>query len=357
MKKVLFVAIGLSVLTNSAYASKARQSALQNSFLLTDTRDILVNPADLNIMKNFVITEWGASTQGASPNAEGGFFKDAGRFAYGLYLGDDNTNAHNTVRTNAHLLEKDNVMSFFFAGDMGIQWGARVDYATSKNEVTDRQEQSSLGFSLGTNWKDLKVSANIDLKDVSKSATSTAATKYEEKFGYDIQAHYGIMGFDLFGQYKKHGYDLTNSGAKEYKLSLWAVGIGKVHEVAKTARLFTDLKWSSSKEEDKTVTTPTETKENILKVTVGYEADATSWLVLRGAFSQQMMGYQKNINGKKTTNTNTTDVSAGATFNFGQLKVDGMIGTDSTGQNTSTTEGGNLRTDNLMTTVAVHYWF
>ena len=58
--------------------------------------------------------------------------------------------------------------------------------------------------------------------------------------------------------------------------------------------------------------------------------------------------------GKKKSEANTTNVAAGATLNFGNLKVDGVIGTQGNG---SATENGTLRTDNLMSRVSVHYWF
>lgn len=341
MKKVLVVATGLAVLSTGAYASKARVNALQNSFLVTDTRDILTNPADLNNMKNFVITEWGANTE-----AEGGFFKDAGKFAYGFYLGDDTYDNTPAEQASATFLKKDNNIDLFFAGDMGVQWGAKLSYASAKDELNQgwTKEHNALGFALGANYKEAYFAANLSIKDESKGSTASANDKFENDLGYSLQAGYNLMGFDLNATYEKSSYEQTISGTKTGAGShSYSVGVGKVHEVAKTARLFTDLVWSEQ---------PTATKA--LKATVGYEADATSWLVLRGALSQNVMGYQK-MHGKKATTANTTDVSAGATLNFGQLKVDGMIGTtDNTG---AQAEDGTLRTDYLLTQVAVHYWF
>lgn len=354
MKKVLLVATGLAVLSTGAYASKARVNALQNSFLLTDTTNILTNPAELNNMKNFVITEWGKDdSTAAQTTAEGGFFKDAGKFAYGFYFGNDNDNSFNSDRQAANFLQRDNTLNLFFAGDMGIQWGAKVAYASAKDEQTNtyKKDQSSVGLALGAIWKDLKVNADIDVKDESKGDNTSASYKWENKLGYDIAAKYAMMGFEFFGNYQSHGYDKTLATKDEYTVTEWSVGAGKTHEVAKTARLFTDVKWTSGHDKTKGGT-PDENWQNALKATVGFEADATSWLVLRGAFSGKVIGYNKDKNKKKQTDVDQSDVSAGATLNFGQLKVDGMIG-----DNAGAGDNGQLRTDTLLTQVAVHYWF
>ena len=99
-------------------------------------------------------------------------------------------------------------------------------------------------------------------------------------------------------------------------------------------------------------------------MSAGYEADATSWLTLRGAVSQTFLinsRQQKvdpaptpNTNDKKDSNNPNTAVVAGATLNFGNLKVDGMIGHNSAAP---VANSGELRTDELLSRVAVHYWF
>src|SRR5690606_12991304 len=104
------------------------------------------------------------------------------------------------------------------------------------------------------------------------------------------------------------------------------IGVGHTHEVSATSRLFTNLQYENGKEKDKVANT-TE-KESKLPLTIGFEADATSWLALRGSIKQVVLvNTEKDNAGKKKSQANTTDVAAGATLNFGKLKVDGMIGT------------------------------
>jgi len=86
------------------------------------------------------------------------------------------------------------------------------------------------------------------------------------------------------------------------------------------------------------------------------EADATSWLVVRGSIAQNVLiGEVKQTTGKKDSIANTTAVNAGATLNFGKLKVDGMVGNTAT--DGTNTKAGVLSTSNLLTKVGVTYNF
>ena len=80
MKKTLVVAAGLAVLSTSAFASKARMSALSQgdvlgSYYMDDNRNIWRMPHQVNTHNNFVITEWagGQTASDASATPEGGF--------------------------------------------------------------------------------------------------------------------------------------------------------------------------------------------------------------------------------------------------------------------------------------------
>src|SRR6056300_1577489 len=95
MKKSVLIATGLAVLSTSAYATKARMSALGQdsalgSYYMGDTRNVFRNPADLNSTKNYMVAEFGDNGTGNNPNAEGGFFREMGAFNYGVYLGSNN---------------------------------------------------------------------------------------------------------------------------------------------------------------------------------------------------------------------------------------------------------------------------
>jgi hypothetical protein len=374
MKKHLMVAAGLAVLSTSAFATKARLQALgqldgRASFYLDDTRSVFLNPAKLNTMNNYVVTEWGESDNAAdteaNSHAEGGFFRKGGSLAYGLYLGNEQ-NLMNAERTtaNANFRSADNNIDLFFAGDMGVQWGARVQYASSKDEPTGgiKKENDVLGLGLGVVKNNIEAYANLLLKDESKGAT-VANDSFEADMGMNLGASYGMKGMTFYVDYDKSGYEYSNAGTKtnEVEVTTMTFGAAKEKEISKTAKVFMDLNYNTSKNEDSVAKTETKAKE--LPLTIGFETEATSWLTLRGSVSQNIVIGETTVKGGADgTNANTTRVNAGATMTFGKLMVDGVIGTTDGARNGTTfgatgSKDGVLSTDNLMTRVAVHYWF
>lgn len=366
MKKQILIATGLAVLSTSAFASKARLEALgqnddRGSFYVEDARNIFRNASKVNTHKNYITTEWGdaaATDAAATPQAEGGFFREMGSFNYGVYMGSD-IDAQNSDRGSyqAH----DNALDLFFGGDMGVQWGARVHYASgnTENAGTYKKEHSNFGLGLGMMMGDIEGYANIILSDESKGGAS-AGDKFEAN-GLNLGLSYDVMGMTVFADYDADGYDDTVSSVKEEQSNTtMTVGVGRIHEVSSTARLNMDLAFVSSKEENKTPSATTETKQSRLPLTLGFEADATSWLTLRGSVTQNVI---VNNNEVKTTSTNkntianTTVVKAGATLNFGKLKVDGSIGTTDHDRTGDQANNGTLALDNVLTRVGVTYWF
>lgn len=367
MKKQILIATGLAVLSTSAFASKARLEALgqdssKGSFYVEDSRNIFRNASKVNTFKNYITTEWGtandSSDSATDPHAEGGFFREMGSFNYGVYMGSE-IDSQNTARTGSYQAH-DNALDLFFGGDMGVQWGARLHYAASKDEQTTTyaKEHDNFGLGLGMMMGDIEGYANMTLSDESKGGAS-AGDKFESN-ALNIGASYNLNGTKLFVDYDKSGYDNTVGTTKtEVTETEITVGAGRIHEVSSTARLNMDVAYVSEKDETKTGGTTTETKGSKLPLTLGFEADATSWLVLRGSITQNVfINSTKNNAGKKLTNANTTNVSAGATLNFGKLKVDGSIGTtDSNRAAATASETGTLALDNVLTRVGVTYWF
>lgn len=368
MKKTLVIA-GLAVLSTSAHATKARMEALgqdsvRGSEYISDSRNVFRNPAVLNQTKNYLVTEWGtnatADETAAAPRAEGGFFREMGSFNYGLYLGNDETAKGRTGAVN-QFLTQDNALDLFLSGDMGVQWGARLHYANSKDEATSAFEKknTAIGLGLGVVMGELEAYTNITIVDKSEGAAA-ASNEFKTKPSYIVGGSYKIGGNTVFASYENAKYEVTGTVIPgTTKNSQITVGAGRIHEINPTARIITDATVKLATEQ----TTAGKEKTNTLPVTLGFEADATSWLVLRGAVSQNViLNDTKTVAGKKITNANSTGVNAGATLNFGKLKVDGTIGTTTAGNGTSAntpagTNTGTLSLSNLMTRVGVSYWF
>lgn len=353
MKKTLVIA-GLALLSTSAFASKARIEALQGfsgaaGLYVSDKGDIFRNAATINTHKNFVVTEWGSNTTAtdtkAAPRAEGGFFKDAGSLAYGLYFGRD---ANNDTRP-ANYLDQDNSLDLVIGGDAGIQWGARLHYANGKDESgTVKKKQSALGLGLGMVMGAVEGYANVDLSDKSEGGAA-AGDEWKQKPTFTIGGSYAWSGYTFFGEFgngkseEKVGTTTTTNKNTNFR-----VGAGRVMEINPTARVIMDASLAYDKDEAGT----TKTTTMGLPVTVGFEADATSWLVLRGSVGQNVI-----LNSTKTetagtttksTQANTTTVQAGGSLVFGKLAIDGSIGTMAS---------GTLNTDNLLSRAGVTYNF
>ncbi len=366
MKRNVLVIAGLAVLSTSAYASKARVQALgqdevRGSEYISDTRNVFRNPAGLNETKNYLVTEWGtaaANDTAVAPRAEGGFFREAGAFNYGLYLGN---NENNGART-AGFMNQDNALDLFLSGDMGVKWGARLHYASSTDEATTtwERENTAFGLGLGVVAGAAEGYLNVDLSDKSKGDLTAASNEYKVKPGFIVGGSYTMEKLTAFASYENtKAESKVGATTTSVKGSEIIVGAGNTMDINPTARVYTDAKIVLG-----TVKTAAgKTKTNELPVTIGVEADATSWLTLRGSVSQNViLNNTKNTAGKKTSNANTTEVNAGATLNFGKLKVDGLIGTSGANRGTGTVAGSNtnegvLTTDNLMSRVAVSYWF
>ena len=362
MKRNVLVIVGLAVLSTSAFASKARMEALgqdptRGSEYLSDSRNIFRNPALLNSTKNYLITEWGTghyADSSTAPRAEGGFFREMGSFNYGLYLGNNSSKSETTP-----FLNQDNALDLFLSGDMGLQWGAKLHYANSKDESgAFTKKNSALGLGLGVVSGDAEGYLNLDLADKSEGGTA-AADQWKLKPSYLVGGSYKWSSVTFFASYAGTQYDTTVATVSTNKKSSEIiVGAGRVHEINPTARIITDAHLSLAS--DTNITGAGKTTTSKLPATLGFEADATSWLVVRGNVHQNViLGETKDINGKTKTNVNSTTVDAGATLNFGKVKVDGVIGTtDGLGNaNTTTTKVGVLSTSNLLTRVGLSYWF
>lgn len=374
MKRQLAVVAGLAVLSSPAFASKARMQALSQgtaSSYIDDTRSIFLNPAKLNDMNNYVITEWGTASDSTdsetAPRAEGGFFKKADAISYGLYFGNEE-GMNNSDKAGDSLAVADNNIELFFAGDMGLKWGARVQYSSNENKPTGgiKKESNVLGLGLGVITGGVEAYANLLLTDESKGGAA-AGDKYEADMGMNLGASYMMNGMTFYVDYNKSGYETTVSSVKTDDVSSTDIvaGVAKKHELAAGSNMFMNLNYTMSKEENTKATGTAEKKNesSSLPLTIGFESEAASWLTLRASVAQNfVLGSSETTlgDGTKTekTTANSTTVNAGATLNFGKLKVDGVIGTqDVSRSGTAGTKRGNLSTDNLMTRVAVNYWF
>lgn len=345
-----------------------------------------------------------------APKAQGGFFTKQGDFVYGLYIGNEsNTSAllraagtsaiaiTNQVANGGPktLQSADNQFDLFFGGESTYKWAVNTTYASGKNDAR-KEKDSAIALRsglIGSNWD-----AHVNLSLASKAeadesillpvalggATVNVKQEFKGKLGFHIGGSYVYSGNNrVFGYVKHYGWEQVDSFTG-YSAGTAAAGIGGQNGTVKgdftsmhagwgthydtnsTDKVFVSL---SARKTDINLkfTTKGEVRNLILPISIAYEAKANEWLTLRGSVAQNLWGTKDNkglaglnqiakplIEGTygggngKGSYAASTEVNGGATFSFGKLTVDGLIGAKAT---------GSLKTDDLLTRAAVTYKF
>lgn len=413
----------------------------EGMYHVSDARNMFLNPAYINLYNDQAIFEWGsvgqyASAGGAttatlnnntlSPKAQGGVLKKHGDFVYGLYFGNESntssllrvagtsavavmngTTALPSTNTASKMLAtSDNQVDLFFGGGNELKWAVNPVLTFGKDDSRKAKDSgiSLRGGVIGSGWDaHLNVSLNSKsetTESISAAALGVAATNVNQEFKGKLGVHAGgsyvISGNNrAFGYVKHYGWEQTDSfaysagqqagiggqqGTVKGDFTSYYLGWGSHTDVNTTDKLFYSF---AAKKTDINLkfSNKGEIRHIIVPLTIGYEAQATEWLTLRGSVVQNIWGQQdnKNVNnygatgtrlnkvastlisqiyggsGKKTL-ANSTAVNAGATLTFGQLSVDGLIGTTNT-VGTANTKVGTLSFANLETSVGVTYKF
>ena len=373
MKKSIIFAVIWAVLSIDVWATKSRMLALGQdptvgSFYIPDTRSVFSNPAAMGMHTDYAVFEWGSQGTEDKPgtNPEGGFFRNADNFSYGLYLGGRRNPVSDTLGNfgsgNYRVIDTTNAIDFFFGGDMGMQWGARLHYASAKEkEALDSVEgqYDALGLGVGIIRGDFELYANYTLSDEHSGLVNTTDSNnrravnssLENDGTMDVGFAYSLTKWLLFGHYDKRASVFKgDEGEGTFERSIMTAGAGYTHQVSSTARIFMDVSYVK---DDRTVdgTVKEEINGTKFPLTVAFEADALSWLTLRSSVSQSLFGGTERTMGgsSRKLSADPINVAAGATLNFGKLKVDGVIGVDD--------EGNPDERLSRMSKVALHYWF
>jgi hypothetical protein len=389
------------------------------SLYFSDSRNIFQNAAYANDYKDMVIMEWGSTGSSAgpagttikgdtdtSPQAEGGFLKSAGNYVYGLYLGSESPYT-NEIRSytrslNNDAFQQDNQLDLFFAGqsEMLGKWGVNLTYSNSKDDAQDaKQSSASIRFGMIKNKTEVFTNIALDNKAEMGAAGPGGAQnpaggkdEFKGKLGFELGATQDLDVVKAFA-YVRHAKWESEAdsaiapvpstayvGKFDGTYWLYQVGAGKEHKINDKATLFAKAEYLNfmRKVEATSGTADGETlklDDWRVPVTLGLEYDAATWLTLRGSVVQNVASTTDNDydgneavvsagvrakrpSGKRTA-ANSTNVNAGLTLKFGELAIDGVIGTTTAaGANGSTAnEAGVLSLDNLASRVAMTYKF
>ena len=336
MKRNLVLAL-VVLASTSVFATRARIEALgedkDGSFFIEDSRNIFLNAAHVNHIKDSVILEWGDQQDydsATNSDAEGGFFRSHGKFTYGVYFGRQ-ANTIQTIRSNAttgvnNFLANENNLDLYFGGDAGgIEWGAALSYSSSDKESTT-QEQSAYALRLGAVMGATEVWLNSSLGNDAESGTN----EFDGKIGIQAGVSHGFgHGYRAFAQYRTNGADVNAAGtlAREIDFNDIQIGIGKTTALNDNANMFTRVQYTQSSTEVTIVTpaTVSETDSKSLTVVAGLEADVKEWLTVRGSVTHELWGETESGNNTDSS-ADSTNVAGGATVKLGDFAIDGAVG-------------------------------
>jgi len=384
MKKQLVLVAGLAVLAAPAFASKARLAALgedtNGSFYINDNRNIFLNASEVLNHKDLVTYESGAAgaadTDGAS-NAEGGLFRAHGNMVYGVQFGrnlsyndgvgtfaDQNQDGDTTDNTDIAALSATNALDLFVGGDAGIKWGVQLTYSSQEDDAFDQDPSATTSATKAeTDVIDLAVgvsmgqwAAYLNYGITGKTDHKDTDIEIERKSPFELGGSWKWDAYTAFAQYSTSKFEVSGAAEQESENTAYLVGVGRQDKLNDKATLFTKVSYVMGKEENDISGSDIETETKNIPVVIGMEYDAASWLALRASIAQNVIINEVEVDGDVST-PNSTEVNTGATLKFGDLSIDGLVGTSGNNNTADGDKNGVLSTDNLLTRFSATYRF
>ena len=345
MKNTLALVLALTVISAPAFASRARLESLgegkNGSFYIDDSRDMFLNPAQVVHYKKKLFLELGTDAVGTQDvavtnnRAQGGFTNTFGDFTYGVYMNQTSERTLSIVQgVNAGLtaasqfVAPDSTLEFFLAGESGLNWGISLFYAGNdvKSATVAEKTATQLGARVGIDVNNFQVFSSVGI--ITKSTINDNAannTELKGKIGIDAGATYKMNDMTAFAKFVTTGADFNTGGvtAAEIRNQQYGLGLGWKHEMTKATNLYARLE----ADYQKVSSSGTDTKTWNVPAVVGAEAQALSWLAIRGSISESILGQQWSTNTRNSL-AGTTTVAAGLGLTFGDVQIDGLVATN-----------------------------
>jgi hypothetical protein len=345
MKKLLTLALVLSSAT--AFATRSRVTALGNAAHLTDVSGMYTKPAQMMMLADSVTIESGstnvlpttATTNSGNQGAEGLMIRSMDDAKFALSLGhDDETvfglrKAANSATVVTIAQQNPIELSYGMkAGD--ISFAGTLMYSNFENKTAaSEQKENSMGLKFGAAAAAWDASATLILADKWEAGTGAALDDYKGT-GFDINAGYFVMSdLYVYGGVKSTGFKTTNATVAEKDVENMNIHVGVLSTIKKEGtEFFYGARLNNTTSKDKVTTTDSKSTEMNMPLIIGLEADANSWLTLRGSVTQTLLLVDtKKVETGTTTTTdtnpgaNTTTLSAGAGLKFNKIVLDGSI--------------------------------
>lgn len=358
MKNLITLALVLA--STSAFATRARVTALGSSAHLIDVENNYSNAAYLMGTPDSLTIESGTTannftTGGAAPNAtntsnialgsEGLLIRSMGDAKFALGLGhDDSTVFANRGLANAVALNnaigstiKPQQNPLFLAygmkmGDMSV--GAGLRYSNFDDKKTDEKE-SSMALNFGARSAVWDIALDLGLTDEWKTGAAHAtqpSDSYKAKSSISLSGGYNVTEtMYVNAGFATGGAKLEDNAAAVADIAYTNITVGVTESVKKDgAEFFYGAGLLSASTEEKT----SNTKITAMKMPliIGLEADANSWLTLRGSVTQTLLLVDSDktetagvASVETSPGANSTTLAAGAGLKFNKVSVDGSI--------------------------------
>lgn len=377
MKKTLLIA-ALTMVSASAFASKARLAALQNAAHLTDVQNNFDQPWQVAANGELATVEFGSA--GGSPNAEGGFVRQMNDSYLGVYLGHQPavfnailgqdgmqlsaSSATTSFDTATEIAGVNNPLNIWYAAKAGdITWGVNFFYLTSNRKGVKFDTGATSDADVKTNVMGLSAGATNGVWDASVVLGLTGKTEITDLSGSSSHVTLGgatlasgqsgditaKSNVNLMGGYKADtlyyyvnygvaGAKATINNVDGYDLENTKIALGVINSHKKDG---TDFFYGASYHMDTAKNKQTgvdyKKEDSYLPLIVGIEAEANNWLVLRGSLTQNLglIGSTKTstatVSGDASTLADSTTVAGGVGMKFNKFLVDAFMQTSTTG--------------------------
>ncbi len=353
------ITLALVLVSTSAFATRARVTALGNSAHLTDVTYVYGNATWMMTLADSLTIESGTTannftTLGAAPNAtdssnvnlgsEGLLIRSMGDAKFALGLGHDDSTSFsnrglaNSVAVNAALTwtikPQQNPLFLAYAmkmGDMSV--GAGLRYSNFDDKKNDEKE-SSMALNFGARSAAWDVALDLGLTDEWKTGATNVSPNdsYKGKSSIELSGGYNVTEtMYVNAGFATGGAKLEDNAAAVADIAYTNITVGVTESVKKDgAEFFYGAGLLSASTEEKT----SNTKITAMKMPliIGLEADANSWLTLRGSVTQTLLLVDSDktetagvASVETSPGANSTTLAAGAGLKFNKVSVDGSI--------------------------------
>jgi hypothetical protein len=355
MNKFTLIAAALVLSAGSAFASKARVGALQGSPTIKDSTDVLTKPDQAMKYGDALMLEFGATNHQATTNGEGGFIRKGDNSAWGLYFGNRNVSATalRSAVTTATFLAPENSMNLIYAtgmGDMTVGGGLFYSKSSHKPDTGIQRTQDAMGLYASAEAKagwDAAISLGL-ANNAKETLSTTSENKQAGKTSYVLSGGNKFGSIYGFASYTAGGAKSDNSGTDIADVTKNLIKLGAEDSFAKDGATFI-YGAAYNMETTKNTVGDVKVEHNYLNVWAAIEAEAASWLVLRGSISQSALMDSNKTSAAGSTlinndNADSTTVAAGAGLKFGKMMFDGTLSATGGAASTGTfgTDGANF---------------